>query len=623
MSIRNLPSKFKRKSIILGLSVFVFLSLIITINYPQLKKTGEVAGVVFTDINKFLTVDLVGAATTNPYTNVQGDVAISGKLSQGGGYTYLGAYNSGPGPSYPRAGNDLGISWNFTNGSRDVNFWNTDTLSPLSFIFRQLTGAASRTDLMALTSTAKMGVGTISPNGKLDLYETGWNGDGAVFAPDITTDNNFTIQTYIDSNIGGGGWAGRTTYAGGCCNNLALQPNVGTVSIGGTSGNYGTYKLNVFGDSYLGKINIGNNVWHTSNDGYNRFHFTLNGRSYFGSPDGYVWRSAADGDLMTLTNSGYLGVGMVPTVPFEVRGDGTGQYGYAFAVGGHNIAFNMSGEGPLRLCHSGADGSGSQTVVPIDCSAAGQVDLAEFYDTDGTLEPGDIVTIDKNNPSSNKVVKSVKANQVLLTGIVSTNPTADGILGFRVTSTNRQPIALAGRIPVKVSLENGPIKTGDALISSSTPGVAMKAGPEGGHLIGIAMENYDGTVPFTELTKVEENDRNTFSHTQDLPNYNSDPAKWPAGVGKIMVFMNITDYNPDLASTDNLNITDGFKILNQKTNELINKISAFAEIIVGKVTAGIIETKQLIVNGVDIVARLDAQQKEIDALKLEIENLKK
>ncbi|MCK9994433.1 MAG: hypothetical protein Dbin4_02953, partial [Alphaproteobacteria bacterium] len=36
------------------------------------------------------------------------------------------------------------------------------------------------------------------------------------------------------------------------------------------------------------------------------------------------------------------------------------------------------------------------------------------------------------------------------------------------------PLALSGRVPVKVSAENGPIKPGDLLTTSSTPGHAMR-----------------------------------------------------------------------------------------------------------------------------------------------------
>jgi hypothetical protein len=39
------------------------------------------------------------------------------------------------------------------------------------------------------------------------------------------------------------------------------------------------------------------------------------------------------------------------------------------------------------------------------------------------------------------------------------------------------PVALAGRTPCKVTDENGPIRPGDLLTSSSTPGHAMRAKP--------------------------------------------------------------------------------------------------------------------------------------------------
>src|SRR5262249_12974454 len=47
-----------------------------------------------------------------------------------------------------------------------------------------------------------------------------------------------------------------------------------------------------------------------------------------------------------------------------------------------------------------------------------------------------------------------------------------------------------GRVPVKVSLENGPIKIGDELAPSSTPGVAMRANGMG-TVIGVALAPFD------------------------------------------------------------------------------------------------------------------------------------
>ncbi len=64
------------------------------------------------------------------------------------------------------------------------------------------------TNTYLAVNSGDTGIGTTAPNGKLDVYNSGANGDGAVFAPDIDLDNNFTIQTYIDA-AAGGGWANR------------------------------------------------------------------------------------------------------------------------------------------------------------------------------------------------------------------------------------------------------------------------------------------------------------------------------------------------------------------------------------------------------------------------------
>jgi len=51
------------------------------------------------------------------------------------------------------------------------------------------------------------------------------------------------------------------------------------------------------------------------------------------------------------------------------------------------------------------------------------------------------------------------------------------------------PVALTGRVPVKVSSENGPIYKGDYLTSSSVAGVAMKA-TKPGQVLGKALEDF-------------------------------------------------------------------------------------------------------------------------------------
>jgi hypothetical protein len=54
-----------------------------------------------------------------------------------------------------------------------------------------------------------------------------------------------------------------------------------------------------------------------------------------------------------------------------------------------------------------------------------------------------------------------------------------------------RPIALAGRVPVKVNLEGGLINPGDRIALSSVPGVGKRAGLFDSS-VGIAMDTYDG-----------------------------------------------------------------------------------------------------------------------------------
>lgn len=116
-------------------------------------------------------------------------------------------------------------------------------------------------------------------------------------------------------------------------------------------------------------------------------------------------------------------------------------------------------------------------------------DLAEVYPTnDLTLRPGELVALD--NSLTNGVVRSNKAYQGDLYGVISTEP-AMVIGGTGGLGKNGVAVALSGRVPVKVSAQNGAIKKGDALTSSSVPGVAMKA-TKAGTIIGLAMEDYEG-----------------------------------------------------------------------------------------------------------------------------------
>jgi len=102
----------------------------------------------------------------------------------------------------------------------------------------------------------------------------------------------------------------------------------------------------------------------------------------------------------------------------------------------------------------------------------GNQDIAENYASAMGLEPGDVVCLD---PEQDAVILSARPNDNLLLGVVSTKPAM--LLNSEVEDRTVFPVALCGRVPCKVTDEGGPIRRGDLLTSSSTPGLAMKARP--------------------------------------------------------------------------------------------------------------------------------------------------
>lgn len=127
----------------------------------------------------------------------------------------------------------------------------------------------------------------------------------------------------------------------------------------------------------------------------------------------------------------------------------------------------------------------NMSAIVIDTGA----DLAEIYTTnDSSIEIGNVVSLDSSLRAGMK--KSVAPYDHNVLGVISTNP---GMVIGSVASEGVKalPVALSGRVPVKVSAENGEILAGDYLTTSSMPGVAMKA-TKAGAIIGTAMTGFNG-----------------------------------------------------------------------------------------------------------------------------------
>ncbi len=190
---------------------------------------------------------------------------------------------------------------------------------------------------------------------------------------------------------------------------------------------------------------------------------------------------------------------------------------FASADNGNNVIIKIAQKITTDLCSSGvAEGlifknsSGTQVGhICIDGPSSASPDKLRFYaeqfnatstdlaenysDYSGDIENGDVVAIDQNHQSP-AIVKTGEQYQSTLVGVISESP---GLLLTDINENggtklvNPKPVALAGRVPVKVSTQNGNIVSGDLLTSSTIPGVAMKA-TKPGSTLGQALTGFSG-----------------------------------------------------------------------------------------------------------------------------------
>jgi hypothetical protein len=107
----------------------------------------------------------------------------------------------------------------------------------------------------------------------------------------------------------------------------------------------------------------------------------------------------------------------------------------------------------------------------------GGADFAESVSPAGPkadYEPGDVLVIDPSSDGRFRLSNTPYSS--LVAGIYSTKP---GVIGSSHRSEDPKlaaeiPMAIVGIVPCKVSAENGPISRGDLLVTSSTPGYAMR-----------------------------------------------------------------------------------------------------------------------------------------------------
>ena len=117
-------------------------------------------------------------------------------------------------------------------------------------------------------------------------------------------------------------------------------------------------------------------------------------------------------------------------------------------------------------------------------TSAQYADLAEMYVADANYPPGTVVEFG----GTHEITVSSASHSTAVAGIISTNPSY--LMNSTQTGEHVLPVALTGRVPCQVQ---GPVRKGDVLVASSTPGVAQRIGMnwQPGCVVGKAMEVVD------------------------------------------------------------------------------------------------------------------------------------
>jgi len=165
---------------------------------------------------------------------------------------------------------------------------------------------------------------------------------------------------------------------------------------------------------------------------------------------------------------------------------GTGVYAYGIPA---IFARSDSGSNIIEAWSSGTDREFRvERGGNVHCDGSfipGGGDLAEMMPGTEGLMPGDVLVVGPDG----KLAGSTEPYATNVVGVYSTNPGFVGGSDEDGANPGKVPLAVLGVVPVKASAENGPIKPGDLLTTSSTPGHVMRADHfVGGAIIGKALE---------------------------------------------------------------------------------------------------------------------------------------
>jgi hypothetical protein len=202
-------------------------------------------------------------------------------------------------------------------------------------------------------------------------------------------------------------------------------------------------------------------------------------------------------DVENTNNAGIAVYAIQESTEATIRGINTGTGDllqlYSTPPFGTELRFRVRNSGNVF-----ADGSYNCGLASGCFNSGAGADLAERIDVAEVMQPGDVIEIDPAREGHFRLSRTPLST--LVAGVVSTRPAMtmnnNDLAGDAAERTETRPLlALVGQVPVKATDEGGSIAVGDLLVTSSTPGHAMRCADRhlcAGAVVGKALQALAG-----------------------------------------------------------------------------------------------------------------------------------